>query len=384
MDHHRPQIAEIRTFFLRRRNRSKILCGSGIPIAVRQRLHTAAISRRQRLPQRFVRHSGIAAVAVRRILIWRAHPCRASLRRAVQKHFAATKLKMPVIPPHRFRECITDIVHHVHTRIGNHVEFEQPVRQQRLIQSHQTFRHHALLHRCNTVRSIDLLRPSAGIQQIRQIGRGNLLLVLQKGVFLHITGQLTIFFANGTTLRRRCIRRDAEQFQRQRVEHTHVPRLMHQHNGMARRYTVKHLARRMLLLGKRILVIPLADHPLPTGNMIIRDKTRQCVLNFRKIHRFSERRLQHCISRTGKMAVRIDKSRQQHATVQINLGRILSARMQPLIFPYRGDHAIVHQQCLRLSILFHGMDRTAIIQHLHSRFPLSGCLWFQYNTHTPK
>ena len=147
-------------------------------------------------------------------------------------------------------------------------------------------------------------------------------------------------------------------------------------------HMVEQRAGRVALLGKRVLVIARADNPLSRGHAVVRDKPRQRLLDFREIHRFPERRLQHRIRRAGKMAVRVEKRRQQDTAVQIDLRGIARPRVQPLIGAHRGDHTVFHQQCFGLPIRFHRVDRAAVIQRFHTVSLFSATFGFSISRKT--
>ena len=379
MDHHRPQIPEIRVCPLDRRDRGQVLRRSCVPVTVRDRLHATAVRMQQRFAQCAVGHRAIAAVTVLRPLIGRAHPCGTSLRGSIQKHLAAAQLKVAVIPPHRSGKDITGRIQRIHARIGDHIQLQHIACQQLPVQRKQAFRQHALLHSRHTMGGVHLLRAAAGVQQAGQIGGRHLLLVVQESVFLHVAGQHATFFADRAARRSESIRRYAEQLKRTRVKHTHMSGLMHDHNGMRRGNAVEQGARRMALLSERGLVIALADHPCPLRHTVIRNKARERLRDAGKVGFFSERRLQQRIRRAGKVAVRVDKPRQQRPALQVDLRCVSRPRPQCLQSTHSRDHAVFHQQRPGRGICFHRTDWAAVIQRFHAH-PFLLLTGFQYIT----
>ena len=230
----------------------------------------------------------------------------------------------------------------------------------------QAFGQHPLLHGCNAVRGIQPLHAAIGVQQVVFIRHGHLLLIVQKGVFLHITGQRAALLADRTARRRRRVHRHAKLFQGARVEHPHMPGLVHDHDRVLCRYPVQHFPRRMPLFGQGVLVVPLADHPLSLRDMILRDKPRKRVRDVVKAGRLVQRGLQQRVRRAGKMAVRIHKGRQKRASLEVDLRRALRPAPQMLQTAHRSDYAVFGQQRLSQPLCLHRADWPAIIQRFHS------------------
>ena len=137
---------------------------------------------------------------------------------------------MAMVPADRFRKSRAHLIPGIHRRICHHIQRKQPMRKQGLIHRNQAFGHHSLLHDCHAIGSILLLHPAIGLHQVLHIRHRHLLLVLQERVFLHISGQHTVFRTNYASRRRGRVHFHAEQLQRQRVEHPCMARLvLHDH-----------------------------------------------------------------------------------------------------------------------------------------------------------
>ena len=369
MDQHQPKRREAGLRLRRLPHRRKELFRRGVAIAVGEQLYAAPRRKQERLPHLNIRHGSVAAIG-RIVRIRRAHPRGAPLRRAVEKNFHAADAEIPVICT-VCREQGGRLVKRRRVGIADHIQCQQIALQQALIDRQQLLGQHALLHGHNAVCGILLLRKAVCFEQRIEIRHRKALLILYERSLLHVPGQAAVLHADPAAVRRRCIGRNAEQCQRAAVEHAHVSGLMLHHERVVRRGGVEQRERRVGLFCQRVVVIALADNPVPRRHRIVPDEPFDAVFYSFKRGFLVQRGLQKRVGRTAQMAVRIDERRQQRAPIQIDWLGMRRKRPQRIQFTDRRDTILPHQQRLRPPLRLQRHNRPAEIQSIHRYVLLS-------------
>ena len=367
VDHHRPQCRQIHAFPRRRIQRRQILGAGGIPVAVGQQLHSICPGSADHVQHLCVRQGAVAPVFLLP-LIGPPQPSGTSLGRSIQKHLVPAQLEAPVILPDTLRKCLPGRLRSLRISVGNHIQLQGPVRQQGLIQGYQLPAQQPFLHGGDSVGGVQVLGLPVGRQKRLQRPHGHPLLELQKGVFLHVAGEGAVLPSDDASGGGRRLRSDTQPLQRRGVEHAHVAGLVADHHRVVRRRRIQAEPIRVAPLREQVVVVPLCRYPLPGRDALPPDVVPDPVLHVRPGGAALQRHLQKLVGHRRKVAVGVQKRRQQRPACQIHPADVdsrLVLHRRPA--PHGGDPAVAHQQGLGIrAVPLQSADGAVFKENVHA------------------
>ena len=168
-----------------------------------------------------------------------------------------------------------------------------------MIEGEELDGHHALLGGGDAVGGVGVLGPGKGLLQLVKPGHGGPAQIVHKGVFLRISGEGPVLPAKTASLRIGGAPCEEQLVEGGGVEYPHVPRGVLDDHRVVGCGFVQQLLCGVGVFGEVVVVVALAEHPLPRLDVVVPDESGHRLLQLGKVGHLPQGHLEQTVGGGG-------------------------------------------------------------------------------------